>query len=432
MERAGLSHALRAWRGREPFDSAQGRPFDSARGRQGAAGSEPILIAESEPARFMTAFADAVAGEADLFLCDPNWGASEKEQLAAILKSKTKNQNSKIDTGWLMIPTGGSSGSLKFARHDQDTVAAAVDGFVRHFSLARVNAMGVLPLHHVGGLMAWLRCALTGGEYRPLDWRGVEQGNLPAVDGDWTISLVPTQLERLMRQPAAVDWLRRFAVVFLGGAPAWPDLLERAAGAGVRLSLGYGMTETAAMATALLPGEFLAGERTSGRPLPHAQVALDPDGVIVLSGGSLFRGYYPAWRAEPAFVTNDLGRIDGSGNLEVLGRRDGMIISGGEKILPAEVEAMLRATGEFDDVVVVGVPDPEWGQAVVAAYPATRQPDLAKVRLGLEATLAPHKRPKHYMVLGDWTRSGAGKVDRADVTRRAENFLRQGGDSRNQ
>jgi O-succinylbenzoic acid--CoA ligase len=330
-----------------------------------------------------------------------------------------ENRFSKTPEGWLMIPTGGSGGQLKFVRHDEQTITAAVQGFAQFFKLEHVNAVGVLPLHHVSGLMAWLRCALTGGEYVPLDWKRIESGELPPMpakpDG-WVVSLVPTQLERLLRSPVATAWLGGFRIIFLGGAPASPGLLDRAAAFGLRLSPGYGMTETAAMVTALRPEEFLAGARSSGSALPHARVTAAEDGVILIGGESLFRGYYPDWREPGEFTTSDLGRVDPQGCLHILGRSDAVIITGGEKVNPAEVESVLRDTGEFADVAVVGVPDPEWGQAVVAAYPGRSSPDLPKVQQAV-SHLAAWKRPKRYVALAEWPLTAAGKVNRAEVIR---------------
>jgi len=404
MERAELSHVLRAWRSQGTGAKYQG----------------PRLITETDPLRFMSAFADAVAGDSEVFLCDPNWGTTEKAQLEAMLKSKIENQESKINRGWLMIPTGGTSGKLKFARHDQDTIMTAVVGFCRHYGLVGVDAVGVLPLHHVSGFMAWLRCALAGGEYRPLDWKAVEEGTLPELpakaDG-WIISLVPTQLERLLRQPVTTAWLIKFRIVLLGGAAAGDDLLARASAARIPLSPGYGMTETAAMVAALRPEEFMAGERGSGEVLPHARMTIAPDGIITVGGSSLFRGYYPEWREPGDFETTDLGRWDEKRQLHVIGRSDDLIISGGEKVRPAEVEQLLRETGQFTEVVVVGLDDQEWGKVVVAAYPAAHRPDLEQVRRLLVGRMSAWKRPKHFVPLSAWPFTSAGKVNRREVAR---------------
>lgn len=318
--------------------------------------------------------------------------------------------------GWLAIATGGSSGVPRWVRHDEVTLAAAVRGFAAHFGLGRVNAVDVLPPYHVSGFMARVRCAVTGGDYRPWSWKELEAGCRPDFpSGDWVVSLVPTQLQRLMKDPAAADWLRRFRAVLIGGAALWPELADSAAAARLPLSPSYGMTETAAMVTALRPEEFLAGQRSSGRALPHAEVALSADGVVTIVAESLFRGYWPAWREGAAFETEDLGRLDAVGHLHVLGRRDAVIISGGKKIHPLPVEAALRASGEFADVAVVGVPDAEWGEAVVAVYPRTQHvPDFGRAVAGLAA----HERPKRFVALDDWPRNAQGKINRAVVRAR--------------
>ena len=355
-----------------------------------------------------------------VFLCDPSWSAAQRAQ-ADLIQAKLANAKATIERGWLCVQTGGSSGGMKFARHDEQTLAAAVRGFCAHFGLAQVNAIGVLPPHHVSGLMARVRCAATGGEHVACDWKRLEAGERPAVPrgrGDWVISLVPTQLQRLLGSPEAVAWLRAFTLIFLGGGPTWPELADAAARAKLPVSLSYGMTETAAMVAALRPPEFLGGDRSCGAPMPHAQVTIGPDDTIVVRGESVFRGYFPEETDAREFATDDLGRFDERGHLHVLGRRDAVIITGGKKVQPADVEAALRASGEFDDVAVVGVPDATWGEAVVACYPERpRAPDLARA----VANLAAHQRPKRFLAVAaaDWPRNPQGKVNRAALRERA-------------
>lgn len=349
----------------------------------------------------------AVEREGAIFLCDPHASLQERTQMEnAMARGGAWVRR---DEGWLAVRTGGTGGVVRFARHDQATLSAAVRGFCAHFGLRRVNAIDVLPPHHVSGLMARVRCAITGGEHVAWEWKRLESGDTPPRrEGDWVLSLVPTQLQRLLQNPRTVEWLRGLRVIFLGGGPVWPQLAEAAAAAELRISLSYGLTETAAMVAALRPEEFLAGARTCGTALPHARVSVEADGAVSIAGESLFRGYWPEWREPAVFVTEDLGAIDGRGNLTVLGRRDAMIITGGKKVSPAEVEAALRASGEFDDVAVVGVPDAEWGEAVVACYSAGRVPDPVRA----VAALAPHMRPKRFVALRHWPRNAQGKIDR--------------------
>ncbi|MSU47815.1 MAG: 2-succinylbenzoate--CoA ligase [Opitutus sp.] len=351
-----------------------------------------------------------------VFLRDPAAPESQisnfKSQISA-LKFQISNLKSQISAaGWLCIATGGTGGGVKFARHDERTLTAAVRGFCAHFQIECVNAIDVLPAFHVSGLMARVRCAITGGQHVPWDWKELQAGRRPVLPrGGCVLSLVPTQLQRLLRSRAAVAWLRGFQVIFVGGGPVWPSLAEAAAKAELRVSLSYGMTETAAMVAALRPEEFLAGERSCGAALPHARVAVDASGLVRVTGESVFRGYFPEWREEREFITEDLGVMDARGSLTVLGRRDAVIISGGKKVQPADVEAALRASGEFAEVMVLGVPDGEWGEQVVACYPADAEhdPDVGRAVVAL----ASHQRPKCFIAVEDWPRNAQGKVNRA-------------------
>src|SRR5262245_1955314 len=110
----------------------------------GSGGVGPVMISETDPRKFMAAFTAALAGKNEVFLCDPRWSTQERQQVVALAQVSQP-----ADHGWLLIPTGGTSGEIKFARHDGHTLAAAVRGFTQHFDLRRVNAAGLLPLHHV-------------------------------------------------------------------------------------------------------------------------------------------------------------------------------------------------------------------------------------------------------------------------------------------
>jgi O-succinylbenzoic acid--CoA ligase len=186
------------------------------------------------------------------------------------------------------------------------------------------------------------------------------------------------------------------------------------------------MTETAAMAVAQRPGEFAAGDRSCGTVMPHGRVEIVDEasgdvlpygetGLVRLAGENLFRGYWPASQEEPSLLTKDLGRFDAAGRLTILGRSDAAIITGGKKVHPAEVEAALRASGEFDDVAVIGLPDAEWGQVVAACHPPRAgKLNTAKIDGALEALTA-YKRPKRFVAIAPWPRNAQGKLNRADL-----------------
>ncbi|HXQ79903.1 MAG TPA: AMP-binding protein [Opitutaceae bacterium] len=388
-----------------------GRLGVAAAGRGGAA----TVVDEADPARFMASFAKAVSDGGDIFLANPAWRSAERAELARLPVT-----GERADRGWLMIPSGGAGGGLKFARHDGWTIAAAVDGFRRHFGMERVDSVCVLPLHHVSGFMAWMRSALTGGSFIPCAWRDVEAGRFPAdVPAGCCLSLVPTQLQRLLATDGAVAWLRRFRIVFMGGGPSWGGLVEEAARLEVPLSPSYGATETAAMVAALKPEQFLSGRRGCGAALPHARIDIGPGGIVRIAGESLFRGYFPEMRSERSWTTGDVGAFDRDGSLVILGRSDDLIMTGGKKVSPEEVEAALRSTGEFIDVAVIGLPDPEWGQLVVACHPvAPREPSMERLQAALSG-LASFKHPRRYVGVTPWPRNAQGKINRAELARLA-------------
>lgn len=375
-----------------------------------------------------------------IFLCDPHWGKAERAQFER-LREQAPVDGASRERGWLCVPTGGTSGALKFARHDEETLTAAVRGFCAHFGLRRVNAIDVLPAHHVSGLMARVRCAATGGQHVAWAWKDLESGvraELPDTEDGWVLSLVPTQLQRLLASgDATVAWLRRLKIIFLGGGPAWPELLNAARAARLRLAPGYGMSETAAMIAALRPEEFAAGAEGVGKVLPHAKVEIVEErtgekagagetGLVRVRAESLFRGYFPGERTADFLVTEDLGAMTAESVLSILGRRDAVIITGGKKVFPAEIEAALRASGEFEDVVVMGAPDAEWGECVTAFYPQCEKTiDGRRVEAAL-SELAAYKRPKKFVAVAGWPRNAQGKVNRAALREMARENVGEG------
>jgi len=396
-----------------------------------------------------------------VFLCDPHWSAAQREQFKEIVEaarcaptSHAKRHataaivaaelgtaamadecKSPCWCGWLAIPTGGSSGGLKFALHDERTLGAAVRGFCAHFGVSRVNAVDCLPPWHVSGLMARLRCAVRGGVHLPWEWKRLEAGDFPELpdrvrkDGvaaslasGWFLSLVPTQLQRLLKQgERAGDWLRGFRAVFVGGGPLWSSLADEAAAARLPIVLSYGMTETGAMVAAQRWGDFAAGDRSSGVPMPHAQISINAEGLVCVCGESVMNAYWGHALCHGVFTTADFGIFDEAGRLHILGRRDEVAISGGEKVRLSEVEAVLRGAKSvdgrafFDDVAVVAVPDPEWGEAVVACYLSAGASALSDAVIEADPrALARHQRPKLWLAFApeDWPRNAQGKLNR--------------------
>ncbi|MEA5418857.1 AMP-binding protein [Spirulina sp. CCNP1310] len=406
-----------------------------------------LCLAEPDPRRFLAQFCAAVVTETPVFLCNPRWQAQEWQTVHTTVQPELiwppspseppflrgaggiplrcealdppgyadplhKGVNSSEPpfsrgAGGIHIPTGGSSGQIRFTIHTWETLTAAVDGLYTYFDRTPLSAYCILPLYHVSGLMQAVRSLLTGGQL----WLS---NSKTCTSGDWQttfISLVPTQLQRFLTAEQA-PWLQQFRAIFLGGAPAWPDLLTRARALELPLAPTYGMTETAAQIATLKPADFLAGIEGCGPLLPHARVTLTPDGRLQIQARSLCLGYYPNPWPEPILITDDLGRFSPGGSLLIQGRQSRQIITGGENVAPEEIEAAILATGKVRDVTVVGIADEMWGEAIAALYAPQLSPeDLAALQAQLRQELAPHKQPKQWQGMAKLPRNAQGKLD---------------------
>lgn len=400
---------------------------------------QTLLLAERDPVRFLAGFMAAVAADCPLFLGNPNWVDREWQSALQLIQpdriwhqgqdfpgNACQTPRDTIPSG-IMIPTGGSSGQLRFAIHTWETLMASVAGFTEYFQLPTVNSCCVLPLFHVSGLMQFLRSFTTGGRFINVgSYKTIIEQIADKINPEeFFISLVPTQLNRLLETPESADYLSRFQTVLLGGAPAWPELLAQARKSQISLSPTYGMTETASQIVTLKPEEFLAGNQSCGRLLPHAQItitnpegeglAVGKTGMITIQADSLAKGYYPGENLAfslKSFQSDDLGFMDEGGYLTVVGRHSDKIISGGENIYPAEVEAAILGTGLVEDVCAIAVPDPDWGQVVTAVYVANGEVDAEAIASLLTQTLSPFKRPKYWVQVDRLPRNDRGKISR--------------------
>lgn len=311
----------------------------------------------------------------------------------------------------LVIATSGSTGQPK----GTELSAAALKASARA-TLQRIGAgpgerwLCCLPTFHIAGIQVLVR-SLLAGTAPVVDVR-LEPGAL-AASGCAHVAMVPTQLRRLVDARADLSAVR---TILLGGAAVPPGLLAAARDAGGRVVTTYGMSETS------------GGCVYNGMPLDDVSVDIGPGGRIRIAGPVLFSGYRlrPDLTAEACdgrwFITSDLGSIGPSGELLVRGRADDVIITGGEKVVAAEVEAALGTCAGVREAAVVGRPDAEWGElvtAVVVPADPSVPPPLADIRAHLRDRLPACAAPAALVLVPEMPLLPSGKPDRAALRARA-------------
>jgi o-succinylbenzoate---CoA ligase len=369
-----------------------------------------ISITTTDKLKFIALLMAGCRLELPIFLGNPQWGSIELAQVTEL----TVQIDRELHHNLLMIPTGGSSGKIKFVAHSWETLSASVWGFQEFYEVSEINSVCTLPLYHVSGLMQLMRSLLTGGNLSIVDFHQLCKYPPSYIPSNCFISLVPTQLEKILALHPL--WLLQFKTILLGGAPPSLELLQLARSIQLPLALTYGMTETASQIASLKPAEFLAGNNSCGQILPHAHIDListakDGIGAIAIQAQSLMLGYFPDLEQPEYFEPDDLGSIDERGYLTIIGRSSDKIISGGENVYPIEVVNAIVATGLVEDVWVIGVPDRYWGQIVTAIY-VPKDVDLAVEVLkgSIAGKVSKYKLPKSWIQVDKIPRNALGKV----------------------
>lgn len=329
-----------------------------------------------------------------------------------------------------MLLTSGTSGRPKAAMLSWAAMTAGADGVAQAIALGPSDRWWLaMPFFHVGGLSALLRCARTGATAVVASRFDAERA-IAEIDaqGVTIASVVPTMLAGMVEVVGDGLWPRALRYAMLGGAAAPPSLVAACPVA----YPGYGLTEACSTVTMVRAG--VSDRQSSGTPIPGVELAiLGPDGEpleacaegeIAVAGPTLMSGYAGdpeasrAVRAGRWLRTGDFGRLDEAGRLFVLGRRTDLIVSGGENVYPAEVEAALSDHPAVAAAAVVGVPSARWGASpfafVVTAAGAVGASsiDEAALTTWLDGRLARFKRPRGFAFVPTLPLLGNGKVDR--------------------
>lgn len=309
--------------------------------------------------------------------------------------------------------TSGSAGEPKGVRltwgnHEASAGAAAIRQPVGPDD----RWLAVLPLFHLGGFAVTYRMFRAGGTVvlEP----AFDAGRVAdALDTVSFASLVPTMLRAVLAAQPEGFWGKAKAVL-VGGAPVPVELQTRARAAGLPVVPTYGMTETSSQVATALPTD---PPGSGALPLDGVELSAGTEGTIkaiTVDGPMVSSGYWGESDREGPFETRDVGYLDGAGRLHVIGRSDDVIISGGENIHPAEIEAALESIPAVQAGAVFGLPDDEWGErleAAVVLQDATATPEA--IEAGIRQSLPDFKIPKRWHILAELPLGPTGKVDRA-------------------
>ncbi len=314
---------------------------------------------------------------------------------------------------YAIVTTAGSSGDPKGVILTPGNVDAAIAASrARLGNDATDRWLLCLPLYHIAGLSVIWRSLAAGGSVLIHDRFDAERVAEALKSGQASmVSLVPTMLHRLLDADSGpYDGLR---AVLVGGGPANRELVERGLEAGLPVLTTYGTTETASQVATVAAGEEHEGLGTTGRPLDGMTVTFD-DGEILVDGPAVSPGYLGEPLRTGPHRTHDLGHLNDQGRLVVTGRKDDIILSGGEKVVPQHVEAVLESFPGIDRAIVVGVADDDWGQAAVAVIegePIDEEALGARAR----AALPTHEVPKQWLRVEALPVLPTGKIDRTAV-----------------
>ena len=335
-----------------------------------------------------------------------------------------------LDRVHSIIYTSGTTGQpkgamLTFGNHVWSAIGSALN-----LGLDPADRLlACLPMFHVGGLAVLLRSAIYGHAaviHESFDPRRV---NDAIDDGVTVVSVVSRMLARMLEERGDAPYPAALRAVLLGGGPAPRPLLEACAERGVPVVQTYGLTEGASQVATLAPADALRKLGSAGKPLFPTEIRIDRDGVeaapreageILVRGATVSPGYWQL-RDETSAVfrdgwlhTGDLGRLDDEGYLYVLDRRDDLVISGGENVYPAEVEAVLLSHPGVVDAGVYGVADERWGSvpaASVVARPGTSITADDLIAFCRER-LAKYKVPVRIRFVDALPRTESGKLQR--------------------
>ncbi len=374
---------------------------------------------------------------------------------------KTRSTDTVLPRGsGVLIGSSGSSGGRQLCLQpvknlDQSAWATGEWLRARSFNPSACTIFNPLPFHHVSGFMPWWRSRCWGSNYFAIDpalMRSPEElyklyhGLFKTTDGTFLLSLVPTQLARLLSVSVGIQFLKSFDVIWVGGAHLSKELATISRAEGIRLSPCYGATETAAMVTALPPKDFLSGISGCGRPLCDVELRIAFDGALQVRTSRIalarwtdfglqnlrdIEGWWDS--ADLAHFVGDESRFQ----LEIEGRKDSAFQSGGETIFPEQLEERFiqlvnKTKLSVKSIMFLPLADKKWGNRVCALINLNSAEALSFLAqephffVNLVKDWHPAERPIEWLICRQLSSNLFGKLDRNKWTVWVEQIKEEG------
>ena len=354
-------------------------------------------------------------------------------QVADLFDHEDSDHRIPFDRHVTIIFTSGSTSVPRAALHTFGNHYFSALGANQNISLAAGDRWLLsLPLFHVGGLAILFRTLISGASVViPENELSINQ-NIEKYDVSH-ISLVATQLYRLLNDPTPLNIFHQLKAILVGGGPIPDKLLEQASNLSLPVYTSYGSTEMSSQITTTLSGDTLPYLFTAGKVLPFREIRIAVDGEIEVRGKTLFKGYVEGEKINTGlnrhewFATGDIGKIDNKGYLTLIGRKDNMYISGGENVFPEEVEHALLRLEQIEQAIVVPVPHDEFGNITVALVKMKNHSELntSFIESALNKLLPGYKIPKIIYRWPEHLETGL-KPNRAQLTIYAKRLSESG------
>ncbi len=346
----------------------------------------------------------------------------------------------------LVLASGGSTGDPKLCMQPLSHLnqsAEATGHWLSNQGIDPSNCIlfNPLPFHHVSGFMMWWRSVQWESEHiylnpqlmrDPLALERSMRSLMKVKTKTLLISLVPTQLQRLIFHPAGIKWLKQFSLIWVGGAAIPQELAVKARSEGLRLAPCYGSTETAAMVAVLDPEEFLDGQLNCGSPLLDVDLRIAIDGALEVRTSRLALAYWTSremrklCNEEGWWRSGDFAELFNKGcrtKLQIFGRLDDAINSGGETVFPESlgrrfVNAFHSKEVSIKNIFFMPVEDIEWGQRLVALISFKEEisnNDIIQIKAYISREMCnwlPSERPVNWYICPELSLNQTGKWDR--------------------